>query len=312
MLSPFGRMSLFQRKQMYTNDDLNVFNLVPNGNFDECQAAVKLVNSDADFKRQNSIGAMNSINWARIMAQVVYYVYGYVRTVQYAHDILTVVVPSGNFGNALAAYVAAKMGLPIRIIVATNENDVLHQFFKTGVYSVRNSSEVITTLSPSMDIASASNFERFMFDYVDRDTLQLKKLWRAIDTSGSFTFKHRFTRANGGVWISSGSATDAEVLETIRTVFNCYGIIVDPHTAVALKVGLDQCRRVDLGPILFAETAQPAKFAEVIKEALGITMPIPVRNRAMFELKEKVTRIEETDPFAIADAVKKFMIAHSR
>ncbi len=159
MLSPYGRMTPFQQMQMYRINDLAVFNLVPNGNFDDCQAAVKLVNGDTDFKEQYSIGAVNSINWARIVAQVVYYIYGYTRVMSSADEIMTVSVPSGNFGNALAAYVAGKMGLRINIVVATNENDVLTEFFNEGRYRVRKGDEVMKTQSPSMDIASASNFD---------------------------------------------------------------------------------------------------------------------------------------------------------
>ena len=143
MLSPYGRMTPFQQMQMYRIHDSSIFNLVPDGNFDDCQSAVKLVNADADFKKEYSIGAVNSINWARIMAQVVYYVYGYTRVITNPHERLTVSVPSGNFGNALAAYVAGKMGLNIDVIVATNENDVLTEFFTTGRYRIRKGDEVV-------------------------------------------------------------------------------------------------------------------------------------------------------------------------
>lgn len=310
MLSPFGRMTPFQERQMYTIDDPRVFNLVTNGAFDDCQAAVKLVNEDADFKRQYSIGAVNSINWARIVAQVVYYVYGYTRVIQHRDDFLTVAIPSGNFGNALAAYVAGKMGLRIRIIVATNDNDVLTEFFKTGVYRVRKGAEVKKTFSPSMDIASASNFERFMFDYVDRDPEKLKALWLDVATTGQFTFSHNFSTQNNEVRIYSSSATDAQVIETIRLVFKLYGIIIDPHTAVAMKAGFDLHPDSSLGPILYAETAQPAKFEDTIQKAIGHTFAASAASRDMYDKPQKITRIEESDPSAIAKKVKSFIEAN--
>ena len=310
MLSPHGRMTPFQQKQMYTIDDPRIFNLVPDGNFDDCQAAVKLVNGDADFKADCSIGAVNSINWARIVAQVVYYVYGYTRMIKGSEEFLTVAVPSGNFGNALAAYVAGKMGLRMRIVVASNENDVLHQFFKSGVYRVREGDEVKATYSPSMDIASASNFERFMFDRVDRDPKQLKKLWNDIASTRQFHFGQSVGQTCSNMFISSGTATDDEVIETIRMVFNRYGIIVDPHTAVAMKVGFDQYSGNGLGPMLFAETAQPWKFEEAIEKAIGLHLGIPPTCGHILNGSEKFTRIEESDPSAIAERVKSFIIAN--
>jgi threonine synthase len=310
MLSPFGRMSPFQQMQMYRIHDPAVFNLVPDGNFDDCQTAVKLVNADADFKKKYSIGAVNSINWARIVAQVVYYIYGYTRVMTDESEIMTVAVPSGNFGNALAAYVAAKMGLQMHIIVATNENDVLTEFFKTGTYRVRKGDEVKVTHSPSMDIASASNFERFMFDYVGRDPVRLRQMWNEIGTKGQFRFEHNFDFTNGGVLISTGTATDDEVIETIRLVYNLYGVVVDPHTAVAMKVGFDLYGGNGLGPMLFAETAQPAKFEDAIVKAIGLRMGIPPSCTHLMNRSEKITRIDETDPAAIAEKVKHFIEAN--
>lgn len=311
MLSPHGRMTRFQEMQMYRIHDGAVFNLVPDGNFDDCQAAVKLVNGDADFKKQYSIGAVNSINWARIMAQVVYYVYGYIRVMDESSEIMNVAVPSGNFGNALAAYVAAKMGLRMHIIVATNDNDVLHEFFQTGMYRVRKGDEVKKTHSPSMDIASASNFERFMFDYVDRDPECLRALWEQIASTGQFTFPYDFRRSNGGVSISSGMATDAEVIDWIKLIYRTYGgTIIDPHTAVAFKVGLDNYTGNGLGPLLIAETAQPAKFEDAIRQAIGLEIGLPPSCSHLKSRQDEITRIEETDPTAIADAVKTFIEAN--
>ena len=274
MLSPYGRMTQFQQMQMYRIHDPRVFNLVPDGNFDDCQSAVKLVNADADFKEKYSIGAVNSINWARIMAQVVYYVYGYTRVITSPHERLTVSIGSGNFGNALSAYISGKMGLKIDVIVATNENDVLTEFLNTGRYRIRKGDEVVKTQSPSMDIASASNFERFMFDQVDRDPQRLKRLWGELSTKGEFSW-NILNEPNSTVRFMSGTATDAEVTETIKSMFDRTGLIIDPHTAVAAKVLYDRQGTFDKGHSLIVETAQPAKFEDAIYRALGIRMAIP-------------------------------------
>ena len=307
MLSPFGRMTPFQQMQMYRIHDPAVFNLVPDGNFDDCQTSVKLVNGDADFKTKYSIGAVNSINWARIMAQVVYYVYGYTRVMTDSSETLTVSVPSGNFGNALAAYVAGKMGLRINVIVATNKNDVLTEFFNLGRYRVRKGSEVEATLSPSMDIASASNFERFIFDQVNRNPQHLVQLWKQLAKEGQFSWK--LNPADSTVRFHSGTASDAQVIEVIKSVFDRTGIIIDPHTAVATKVFYDLQPDLGMGPSLIAETAQPAKFEDAIYRALEIRMMIPDSCRHLLANEERITRIHEADPAAIADMVKTFIEA---
>jgi threonine synthase len=309
MLSPFGRMTPFQQMQMYRINDPAVFNLVPNGNFDDCQSAVKLVNADSDFKERYSIGAVNSINWARIVAQVVYYIYGYTRVMNSADEIMTVSVPSGNFGNALAAYVAGKMGLRINIIVATNENDVLTEFFNEGRYRIRKGDEVMMTQSPSMDIASASNFERFMFDQANRNPQHLVQLWNQLAKKGEFQWNLN-RDPDSTIWFKSGTATDDEVTETIKLVFDRTGIIIDPHTAVAAKVFYDLQSGPGMGPALIAETAQPAKFEEAIQRALGIRMVVPDSCSHLMSNEEKVTRIEETEPAVIADVVKDFIEAN--
>ncbi|MEI6480039.1 MAG: threonine synthase [bacterium] len=309
MLSPYGRMTPFQQMQMYRIHDPSVFNLVPDGNFDDCQSAVKLVNADSDFKREYSIGAVNSINWARIMAQVVYYVYGYTRMITSPHERLTVSVPSGNFGNALAAYVAGKMGLKIDIIVATNENDVLTELFNSGRYRIRKGNEVVKTQSPSMDIASASNFERFMFDQVNRDPRRLVKLWKELSAKGEFSWNIR-NEPGSTVRFRSGTATDAEVTKTIKLIFDHTGIIIDPHTAVAAKVFYDLKGDSNMGPSLIVETAQPAKFEDAIYRALGIRMAIPEVCRYLEGNDERIIRINETDPVVIANAAKAIIEAN--
>jgi threonine synthase len=306
MLSPYGRMSLFQQKQMYTINEKNICNIVADGNFDDCQAAVKLVNQDAEFKKRYSIGAMNSINWARIVAQTIYWVYGFVRMVRREEDFLTAAVPSGNFGNALSAYVAARMGLNIHVIVCTNENDVLDQFFKTGEYRIREGGEVKKTSSPSMDIASASNLERFVFDYLGRDPKRIVDLWGKLKADGVFKISDHDLR--NPLMMVSGSASEKEVLKVIKDMFNWYGVIVDPHTAVAVRVGYGKYVGPGLGPMLIAETAKPIKFVDTIRNATGVEIwGSPGRIREMFNAPEKIVRVGETDPTKIAEKVKEII-----
>ena len=298
MLSPYGRMSRFQQRQMYTLNEPNIFNIVVNGTFDDCQTIVKEANADADFKKRYKLGAVNSINWARISAQVVYYFYAYTRVTKTNSERVVFSVPSGNFGNALSAHIARTMGLNISIIVATNENDVLNQFFTTGTYRIRKGSDVKVTSSPSMDIASASNFERFIFDYVGRDSAKVRALWEELNKKREFNIGNANPGAEFG--IASGSATDAEVLDTIRMVHKTYGVVIDPHTAVATKVGLE--KREKGTPLVVAETAQPAKFADTIRGALGFEAPAPKSYENLAELPEHTTRLENS-----AELVKHFI-----
>ncbi|MEI8035486.1 MAG: threonine synthase, partial [Betaproteobacteria bacterium] len=190
MLSPHGKMSRFQTAQMYSLSDPNIFNIAIKGVFDDCQDMVKQVSHDESFKRRFHIGTVNSINWARVAAQVVYYFKGYFAATKNDSEVVSFAVPTGNFGNVLAGYIARQMGLPIhQLILATNENNVLDEFFKTGIYRPRVSSEVKQTSSPSMDISKASNFERFVFDLVERDTHKLSALWQAVERGGEFNLQ---------------------------------------------------------------------------------------------------------------------------
>jgi threonine synthase len=185
MLSPHGRMSAFQRAQMYALQDPNIHNFAVKGTFDDCQRVVKQVNADAAFKARHRIGAVNSINWARVAAQVVYYFKGYFAATKSDREPVSFAVPSGNFGNIYAGHVARSMGLPIRrLVLATNENDVLDEFFRTGRYRVRRTA--LETSSPSMDISRASNFERYVFDLVGRDGAKVRDLWAMLDGEGEF------------------------------------------------------------------------------------------------------------------------------
>lgn len=308
MLSPYGRMTPFQQKQMYTIHELNIFNLVPDGDFDACQAAVKEVNADAEFKLRYSIGAMNSINWARIAAQTVYWVYGFVQMVYDRADILTAAVPSGNFGNAYSAYVAARMGLRMNIVVCTNQNDVLYRFFETGEYCVEEG-KAKASLSPSMDIRSASNLERYIFDLVGRDPVQSRKLWTQAYPHGSFAVTEPSKPVGdteGFVRLHSERLDEGATKKAMQIAYENYALFAEPHTAIALLGGIDAYGGNGLGPLLIAETARPEKFQGAFYDALKVQLH-PFRQNTLFEREEQFTHIEETNPAAIAAAVKSFM-----
>jgi threonine synthase len=268
MLSPKGRMSPFQTAQMYSLTDTNIFNLAIEGVFDDCQDLVKTVTGDMTFKARHRLGAVNSINWARIAAQVVYYFKGYLAVAR-GDEAVDFAVPTGNFGNILAGHVARAMGLPIRhLILATNENDVLDEFFRTGRYRVRSAGETRSTSSPSMDITKASNFERFVFDLVGRDPGVVRGLWQQVARNGGFDLSGTpYERRLAESGFVSGRSTHADRVATIRRVDQSYGVVVDPHTADGIKVGIDH--RDEAVPLICVETAQAAKFAATIREALG-------------------------------------------
>jgi threonine synthase len=287
MLSPHGRMSAFQAAQMYALQDANIHNLAVEGTFDDCQDVVKQVNADAAFKARHRIGAVNSINWARIAAQVVYYFWGYFRATRSDGERVDFAVPSGNFGNIYAGYVARSMGLPVgRLILATNENDVLDEFFRTGRYRVRRA--VQPTSSPSMDISRASNFERYAFELVGRDAARLVALWDRLARDGEI----ELPGASGFV---SGRSAHADRLATIRLVRRKYGRVIDPHTADGVKVGL--AHRDPKTPLICLETALPAKFAATIAEALGEE---PARPAGFEDLEQRPQRVEVIMPDARA------------
>jgi threonine synthase len=265
MLSPQGRMSAFQAAQMYSLQDANIFYIAVRAVFDDCQDIVKAISGDFAFKARHRIGVVNSINWARVAAQVVYYF----KACFAVGGEVSFAVPSGNFGNVYAGHVARQMGLPIRkLIVATNENNVLDEFFRTGRYRVRKADEVKATSSPSMDISKSSNFERYAYDLVGRDPFRLKSLWTELDANGVFALAGtEIFRHVADTGFVSGSSTHADRLATIRRVWKDYGVMVDPHTADGIKVGLEH--REEGVPLVCMETAQPTKFAEIIREALG-------------------------------------------
>ncbi|PAT32608.1 threonine synthase [Vandammella animalimorsus] len=270
MLSPHGRMSVFQQAQMFSLQDENIHNIAIEGVFDDCQDIVKAVSNDLAFKRQHQIGTVNSINWARLLAQVVYYFAGYFQATRVDDEPVDFTVPSGNFGNVCAGHVARMMGLPIgQLVVATNENDVLDEFFRTGRYRVRGSADTYETSSPSMDISKASNFERFVADVLGRDGARVQALFAdALARDGQFSLPAELQawRDRGQAW-ASGKSTHADRLATIRNVYEQHGVMIDTHTADGVKVAR-QHQRPGV-PMIVLETALPIKFAATIREALG-------------------------------------------
>lgn len=269
MLSPHKKMSRFQTAQMFSLQDDNIHNIAVKGVFDDCQDMVKAVSNDHAFKAKHKIGAVNSINWARVAAQVVYYFKGYFAVTQNNQQKVSFSVPSGNFGNVCAGHIARMMGLPIhKLVVATNENDVLDEFFKTGVYRPRGSANTYHTSSPSMDISKASNFERFVFDLVGRDGTKMRELWSKVDSGGAFDLKAEGYFAKVADYgMVSGSSNHANRMQTIRDTFGKYGVTIDTHTADGLKVALEY--REQGVPMVVLETALAAKFEDAIVEALG-------------------------------------------
>ncbi len=316
MLSPHGKMSPFQRAQMFSLDDEHIFNLAVEGVFDDCQDIVKAVSNDHAFKARHQIGTVNSINWARVVAQVVYYFKGYFAATEGkdyppegSDDTLPEVsftVPSGNFGNVCAGHIARMMGLPIRrLVVATNENDVLDEFFRTGHYRVRTAAETRQTSSPSMDISKASNFERFVFDLLDRDGDRLRALFHDVEAHGGFSLAESdaFARIADFGFVS-GRSDHQDRLHTIRDVHQRYQTMIDTHTADGVHVAR---QHLEVGiPMIVLETAQPVKFSETIREALQCDPERPAAFVGIEALPQHCTVV----PADVA-AVKAFIAEHT-
>ncbi|MDO8250769.1 MAG: threonine synthase [Rhodoferax sp.] len=307
MTSPYGRMSPFQQAQMFSLMDENIHNIAVDGVFDDCQDMVKAVSNDLEFKRKYKIGTVNSINWARLMAQVVYYFAGYFQATKTNAEKVSFTVPSGNFGNVCAGHVARMMGLPIdKLVVATNENDVLDEFFRTGVYRVRGSADTHETSSPSMDISKASNFERFVFDLLGRDGARVKALFGdALTQEGRFDLgtDPAFGQAAIRYGFESGKSTHSDRLNTICDTFERYGVMIDTHTADAVKVAREHLR--PSVPMIVLETALPIKFAATIVEALGREPDRPAKFEGIEALPKRVTRMA-----ADVNAVKTYITQH--
>jgi len=310
MLSPAGRMSPFQQAQMFSLHDENIHNLCIEGTFDDCQDIVKSIGNDLAFKRAHDIGTVNSINWARLVAQVVYYYAGYFQATQRDGDPVSFAVPSGNFGNICAGHVARSMGLPIdALVLATNENDVLDEFFRTGRYRVRPAAETFETSSPSMDISKASNFERFVYDLLGHDAAAAARTAELfgprLAQEGGFTLTaDEFARVPR-YGIVSGRSTHADRLATIRDAWQRHGTMIDPHTADGLKVAREQLKPGV--PMVVLETALPAKFAATIREALGRDPEVPAALRGIEQLPRRYTTLP-----ADAAGVQRYIDSHCR
>ena len=308
MTSPNGRMSPFQQAQMFSLQDANIHNLAIEGVLDDCQDIVKAVSNDLAFKRKYKIGTVNSINWARLLAQVVYYFAGYVQATETNDQQVSFTVPSGNFGNICAGHVARMMGLPIaKLVVATNENDVLDEFFRTGVYRVRGSADTHETSSPSMDISKASNFERFVFDLLGRDAARTKALFGdALAKEGRFDLggDPLFAQAATRYGFESGKSTHADRLATIRATHERFGVTIDTHTADGVKVAREH-RGDARVPMIVLETALPIKFAETIVEALGHAPERPAKFAGIEDLPKRVQVLP-----ADAEQVKAYVAQH--
>ena len=306
MLSPHNRMSAFQQAQMFSLQDANIHNIAIEGVFDDCQDIVKAVSNDLGFKAHWHIGTVNSINWARLLAQVVYYFAGYFQATSDETQKVSFTVPSGNFGNICAGHVARMMGLPIhRLVCATNENDVLDEFFRTGTYRVRNSAETHETSSPSMDISKASNFERFIFDLLGRDGVRTRALFGShVERQGFFTLAQDEFDRIGDYGFVSGSSTHAHRLQTIRDAYHRFGVMIDTHTADGLKVARQWT--TPGVPMLVLETALPAKFAQTLVEALGMEPERPKALEGIEQLPKRFTVLP-----ADLSRVKAYIEAHA-
>ena len=284
ILHPKDRVSEVQRRQMTTVAADNVHNVAIEGSFDDCQALVKAMFNDQTFRERQSLAAINSINWARVMAQIVYYV-----TASLALGgpwrRLSFAVPSGNFGDVYAGYVAARMGLPIdQLIVATNQNDILARFFRTGSYQA---GEVTPTISPSMDIQVASNFERLLFDLVGRDGERLTALMATFAEEGAFGVDGE-ALASARELFSAHRVSEEETLAMMASVLETTGELVDPHTAVGLAAAKAAGSETE-APLVTLATAHPAKFPQAVVRATGVTPALPPHLQDLMSKPERLS-----------------------
>ena len=302
MMSPEGKMSAFQRAQMYSLQDENIHNIAVDGMFDDCQDIVKAIQNDAAFKEKYRIGTVNSINWGRVMAQVVYYFAGYFKATESNDETVSFCVPSGNFGNVCAGHIAKQMGLPVRrLMVATNENDVLDEFFKTGSYRPRTTAHTHVTSSPSMDISKASNFERFIFDLTGRDAAEIETLWAEVGAGKGFNLAFALDKIRNEYGFVSGKSLHRDRLAVIKQVYEQDGELIDPHTADGVKVARELREAGET--VVCLETALAAKFADTIREAVGdVDIPRPAKLQGLEDLPQKVQNVPNQ-----AEAVKEII-----
>ena len=303
MMSPHGKMSEFQRAQMYSLTDANIHNIAIKGMFDDCQDIVKALQQDADFKAKYSLGTVNSINWGRILAQIVYYFKAYFAVTDNNDQKVSFCVPSGNFGNICAGHIAREMGLPVdRLIVATNENDVLNDFFNQGVYTPRSADKTYVTSSPSMDISKASNFERFVYLLLEKDSNRVHELFDGVKTGKGFDLSDVLDAVNTRYGFAAGKSTHQDRLNTIKSVYENYNDLIDPHTADGVKVARELQKEGEV--IVCAETALPVKFSETIFEAVGeIDIERPDHTKDLESLEQYVT-VLDNDASLVADEIK--------
>jgi threonine synthase len=295
ILHPHKRVSPIQERQMTTVLDANVHNIAIEGTFDDGQRIVKELFNDLEFKDEYSLGAVNSINWARILAQVVYYFYAWARVTDGdTSQSVSFSVPTGNFGDIFAGYVAKSMGLPVdRLILATNRNDILSRFINSGVYQT---GEVFPTISPSMDIQVSSNFERYLYFLMDRDPSKVRDLMNQMATEGKLEVPEEKRQQVAGTFVAA-AVNEEQTLEQIRQTYAECGYILDPHTAVGVKAAEAYPDAICLA------TAHPAKFADAVEQAIGHEAPPPP---SLQGLMEKDTRCEvlAADAGVIRDYMK--------
>ncbi|MFP4098284.1 MAG: threonine synthase [Alphaproteobacteria bacterium] len=283
ILHPSGRVSDVQRRQMTTVKASNVFNIALDGTFDDCQNIVKALFADKDFCSTLQLSAVNSINWARIMAQIVYY-FTSALALGAPERPVSFVVPTGNFGNVFAAYSAKKMGLPIKTLgIASNQNDILTRFFENGVMQI---DEPYKTLSPSMDIQISSNFERYLFDLFGRDPMRLGAVMRSFKECGHFAVSPEHLENARAIFQASRS-DDALTLSMIKEVYEACGYCLDPHTAVGMPQAKDIAQNSDEDhPVVLLATAHPAKFPDAIERAIGMRPDLPEHIADLYERQE--------------------------
>ncbi|EGD59767.1 threonine synthase [Novosphingobium nitrogenifigens DSM 19370] len=302
MLHPDGRVSDVQRRQMTTVLSDNVYNIAIDGSFDDAQAMVKRMFNDASVTGQFGIAAVNSINWARLMAQVVYY-FAAALQLGAPHRKVAFSVPTGNFGDVFAGYVAAQMGLPIeRLIVATNINDILHRALSTGDYSAGT---VTPTAAPSMDIQVSSNFERLLFDAAGRDAALIAQQMKTFDATKVLQLTNAQREAAAGLFTSARADAD-QMVAAQRWAFEATGEVIDPHTAIALHAArAAQGLPADV-PVVTLATAHPAKFGDAVESAIGLRPELPARVGDLFEREERFERLPGE-----YDAVKAYVTARA-
>lgn len=286
ILFPHGRVSEVQRRQMTTPSEANVHALAVDGDFDDCQAAVKAMFADHAFRDEVRLAAVNSINWGRVLAQVVYYFSSAV-SLGAPQRAVSFTVPTGNFGDIFAGYIAKRMGLPIdRLVIATNRNDILHRTIQSGAYTKEG---VEPTISPSMDIQVSSNFERALFDAYGRDAGAVAQLMDELKIKGGFPVSQGAIGALREIY-DSGRCSEDETAATISATFRTTGEVVCPHTAVGIKVAEEQ--GASATPMITLATAHPAKFPDAVEAATGLHPSLPKRMADLYDRPERVTRVE--------------------